>query len=128
MGQRLNLLLDMNIPPAWASRLQAAGHTAVHWRDLGALTATDAAILAHARLHGMVVLTHDLDFGDILAATAGEAPSVLQLRTGSLGFDKAGQQVLACLADHADALQRGALVTLDLQRARVRLLPLLRPA
>ena len=123
----MNLLLDMNIPPAWVLPLQAAGHGAVHWRDVGATTATDATILAHARLHGWVVLTHDLDFGDILAATAGEAPSVLQLRTGSLGFDTAGVQLLACLASHAEALLRGALITLDLQRARVRLLPLVRP-
>ena len=57
-----------------------------------------------------------------------DAPRVLHLRTGSMGFGAAGSQVLACLATHADALQRGALVTLDLQRARVRLLPLLRPA
>lgn len=123
----MNLLLDMNIPPVWAHALQAAGHAAVHWRDVGAMTASDATILAHARLHGLVVLTHDLDFGDILAATSGEAPSVLQLRTGSLSFDAVGIHVLACLASHADALRRGALVTLDLQRARVRLLPLLRP-
>jgi len=123
----MSLLLDMNIPPVWVSALQAAGHAAVHWRDVGAMTASDATILAYARLHGLVVLTHDLDFGDILAATSGEAPSVLQLRTGSLSFDAVGIQVLACLASHADALRRGALVTLDLQRARVRLLPLLRP-
>ena len=123
----MNLLLDMNIPPAWVSPLQAAGHGAVHCRDVGPMTASDATILAHARTHGMVVLTHDLDFGDMLAATGGDAPSVLQLRTGSLGFEAAGTQVLTCLASHADALQRGALITLDLQRARVRLLPLLRP-
>ena len=123
----MNLLLDMNIPPVWVGMLQATGHAAVHWRDVGAMTASDATILAHARAHGMVVLTHDLDFGDILAATAGEAPSVLQLRTGSLSFDAVGAHVVACLDSHADALRRGALVTLDLQRARVRLLPLLRP-
>ncbi len=64
----------------------------------------------------------------ILAATGGDAPSVLQLRTANLGFDAIGAQVLACLANHAGALERGALVTLDLERARVRLLPLLRPA
>ncbi len=122
----MNLLLDMNIPPAWVPVLRTAGHDAVHWRDVGDMTASDTTILAHARLHGLVVLTHDLDFGDILAATAGDSPSVLQLRTGSLHFGAVGAQVLACLATHADALQRGALVTLDLQRARVRLLPLLR--
>ncbi len=120
----MKLLLDMNIPPHWADALQRAGHDAVHWRDIGRATATDAELMAHARKHRLVVLTHDLDFGDILAATGGDAPSVVQLRTDGLRFDVIGSQVLQALAAHADALEQGALVTVDLRRLRVRLLPL----
>ena len=121
----MKLLLDMNIPPGWVDDLRAAGHEAVHWRDVGDPKASDATILGHARRAGLVVLTHDLDFGDILAATGGGAPSVVQLRTGGLGFATIGQLVLHALSAHAQALDKGALITIDLRRARVRLLPLL---
>lgn len=36
--------------------------------------------MAYARSNNYVVLTHDLDFGAILAATHGEKPSVVQIR------------------------------------------------
>jgi predicted nuclease of predicted toxin-antitoxin system len=122
----MNLLLDMNIPPRWAEPLRVAGHQVQHWRDVGPLNASDATILAFARHLGLVVLTHDLDFGDILAATAGDAPSVMQLRTDGLDFAIVGPLLLLGLAAHADALDRGALITLDARRARVRMLPLVR--
>ena len=122
----MRLLLDMNIPPSWVDDLCAAGHQASHWRDVGDPTASDATILGHSRRAGLVLLTRDLDFGDILAATGGAAPSVVQLRTGGLGFAAIGQLVLRALTAHAQALDRGALITVDLRRSRVRLLPLLR--
>ena len=123
----MRLLLDMNIPPRWVDDLQAAGHQALHWHAVGDPTASDAAILGYARQAGLTILTHDLDFGDILAATSGEAPSVVQLRTGGLGFAAIGPLVLRGLTAHADALDSGALITIDVRRSRVRLLPLLRP-
>ena len=36
--------------------------------------------MAFAGANGCVVLTHDLDFGAILAATQGRKPSVVQIR------------------------------------------------
>jgi predicted nuclease of predicted toxin-antitoxin system len=122
----MKLLLDMNIPPRWAAALRGAGHEAVHWVDIGMATAGDAEVMAYARQHGLVVLTNDLDFGDILAATGGDAPSVVQLRTDGLRFEAIGARVLQALADHADALSQGALMSIDLRRLRIRLLPLAR--
>ncbi|WP_175443943.1 DUF5615 family PIN-like protein [Nitrosospira sp. Nsp13] len=42
---------------------------------LGANDAADSEIMAYANSHDYVVLTHDLDFGAILAAIHGEKPS-----------------------------------------------------
>jgi predicted nuclease of predicted toxin-antitoxin system len=120
----VNLLLDMNLPPGWAGRLVAAGHDARHWRDLGPPTAPDAVLLAHARAHGQVLLTHDLDFGDILAASGGDSPSVIQLRTGSLDSALVEPLLLQALREHEAALLRGSLITLDVERMRLRMLPL----
>jgi predicted nuclease of predicted toxin-antitoxin system len=43
--------------------------------------------LAYAAEHGYTVLTNDLDFGTILAATQGEKPSVVQIRSDNLDPD-----------------------------------------
>jgi predicted nuclease of predicted toxin-antitoxin system len=120
----VKLLLDMNLPPGWAVWLAAAGHEARHWRDLGPPAAPDAVLLAHARAHGLVVLTHDLDFGDILAASGGNAPSVIQLRTGSLDAALVQPLLLQALREHTTALGQGSLITLDVERLRLRMLPL----
>jgi predicted nuclease of predicted toxin-antitoxin system len=36
--------------------------------------------MAYTAARGYIVLTHDLDFGAILAVTRGEKPSVAQIR------------------------------------------------
>ncbi len=47
-----------------------------HWSEVGDPRATDKAILDWARKNGYWVVTNDLDFGDILAATNALCPSV----------------------------------------------------
>jgi len=60
------------------------GFDAVHWSTLGQPTAPDDEILTWAAQHQFVVLTNDLDFSAILAATAGDGPTVVQMRTQDL--------------------------------------------
>ena len=67
---------------------------------LGANNAPDAEIMAYARAHDYVVVTHDLDFSAILAATHGEKPSVVQIRTEDACPAPAGER----LTRHVDRL------------------------
>lgn len=120
----MKLLVDMNLSPRWVDLLTAAGFEAQHWSRLGPGDAPDADIMAHARDNGFVVLTHDLDFGAMLAATQGDRPSVVQLRAADLRPEAVGQAVVAALRRLAEELAEGALVTLEPGRSRVRLLPL----
>jgi predicted nuclease of predicted toxin-antitoxin system len=71
-------------------------------------------------------MTHDLDFGAILAATRGQKPSVVQLRSENLSIEVIGQLVIDALHEIATDLGEGALVTIDPGRTRVRVLPLIR--
>jgi predicted nuclease of predicted toxin-antitoxin system len=80
--------------------------------------------MAFARAGGFVVLTHDLDFGAILAATGGAKPSVVQIRAEDVSPSAIGRQVLAALGQVARELEEGALLTVEIGRARLRLLPL----
>lgn len=79
-----------------------------------------------ARENDFVVLTHDLDFGDILAATGGAKPSVVQSRASGIGVAQIGAQIIRGLAICTEELEAGALVTIDASRTRLRLLPLQR--
>jgi len=76
----MKLLVDMNLSPRWVSILADAGIEAAHWSALGAVNALDSEIMAFAEAKGYVVLTHDLDFSAILAATQG-IDEKLQIRT-----------------------------------------------
>jgi len=72
----MRVLIDMNLSPAWASFLRDAGFAADHWSEMGARTAADRDIMQWAADRGAVVLTADLDFSAILAASGENGPSV----------------------------------------------------
>ncbi len=120
----MKLLVDMNLSPRWVQLLSDAGIEAAHWSTLGLSNAPDSEIMAYANLEDYVVLTHDLDFGTILAATHGEKPSVVQIRAEDVSPDVIGRHVVAALQQMASALEEGALLTVDTSRTRLRLLPL----
>lgn len=120
----MNVVIDMNLSPSWAAVPAIGGHRAIHWSGIGEPGAKDSEILLWARRRRYLVFTHDLDFGALLAATNANAPSVLQVRTQDPTPGHCGKVVLAVLHHHRDALEKGALLTIDEARARVRLLPI----
>lgn len=120
----MKLIVDMNLSPRWVGVLAGAGIEAAHWSTLGAKNAPDAEIMAYASANDYVVLTHDLDFGAILAATHGEKPSVVQIRAEDVSPDAIGKQVIVALRQMASELEEGALLTVDPNRTRMRVLPL----
>ncbi len=42
----MKILIDVNLPPTWASVIEEAGYTAVHWSTIGPQSAPDREILA----------------------------------------------------------------------------------
>lgn len=120
----MKLLVDMNLSPRWVNLLADAGIEAAHWSTLGAATAPDMEIMAFARTNDYVVLTHDLDFSAILAATHGDKPSVVQIRSDDVKPEVIGRLVIDALRQMTTELDEGALLTVDPGRTRLRLLPL----
>jgi len=70
----MKVLIDMCFSSAMVELLEKAGINAVHWSTLGRGDAPDSEIMKFAADKRYAVLTHDLDFGAILAATIGQAP------------------------------------------------------
>jgi len=120
----VRLLIDMNLSPKWVKFLDNAHIEAVHRSMCGAANAPDTEIMTYAKANNFVVLTNDLDFSAILAVTNGEKPSVLQIRSEDLNPDFIGQAVIDALKQMTPELEQGALLTIDVARTRLRLLPL----
>ena len=120
----MKILVDMNLSPDWVNFLGTAGHEAIHWSKIGSGSATDTELMTWAAENGFVVLTADLDFGAILAATKGTGPSVVQVRNDILTPNAIGGIVISALRQARQELIEGALISIDASRARLRVLPL----
>jgi len=79
--------------------------------------------MAYAKANNYVVLTHDLDFSAILAANHGEKRSVVQIRAEDVSPNAIGKQIIAALQQMASELEDGALMTIDQNSTRLRVLP-----
>jgi predicted nuclease of predicted toxin-antitoxin system len=120
----MKILVDMNLSPRWVLYLRDAGYSCLHWSDLGERDAPDTDIMRFAAQTGYVVLTHDLDFSAILAASNFEKPSVVQLRAENLDPGVIGEAVVNALSHNREDLDQGALISVEPTRMRLRLLPL----
>jgi predicted nuclease of predicted toxin-antitoxin system len=120
----VKLLLDMNLPPIWSQALLRVGHEAIHWSTVGPVGAPDAAILRWGREHGQVLVTHDLDYGALLAASRDSGPSVIILRTQGASTPAVFELLTRVITEHRAELEAGALLIADQGRSRVRILPI----
>jgi predicted nuclease of predicted toxin-antitoxin system len=120
----MKFLLDVNMSRLWVDVLKSHGHDVIRWQDIGDPTEIDEQIMAWARDHDHIVLTCDLDFGDILAATNAAKPSVIQFRLGRLKPHSLVVKLEVALRTYRKTLQEGALITLDPSSSRVQRLPM----
>ena len=120
----MRILVDMNLSPRWVEFLESAGLAAVHWAAIGAGDAPDRELLEHAKLNGYVLLTQDMDFPSILAASGENRPSVVLIRVENNSPEALGEVLVEALRQAKQALHIGAVVVLDIHRRRIRLLPL----
>ena len=121
----MKILIDMNLSPDWVQVFTKYNIESVHWSTVGDPRATDRVIMSWAKNNSYIVFTNDLDFGSLLAATQAESPSVLQIRTQDLLPASLENIVIEALRSLASELESGALITVDLTRYRVRILPII---
>ncbi len=89
----------MNLSPKWVDYLTGEGFEAAHWSDVGPPDAADEAIARWAAAGNYVVLTSDLDFGALLAATRRPGPRepLKNVASGRLAV-AAGAQEAECIS------------------------------
>ncbi|NER24523.1 MAG: hypothetical protein F6J86_33500 [Symploca sp. SIO1B1] len=121
----MKILIDMNLSPEWVQVFKKDNIESIHWSNVGDPRATDREIMDWALSHNYVVFTNDLDFGSLLAATQAKFPSVIQVRTQDILPTSMENLVRESLRRFDSELSSGALITIDLARSRVRILPII---
>ncbi len=114
----------MPLSPALTRWLSGWGHDAVHCQDLGLHQATDAEILARAKLDRRIIMTTDLDFPRLVALGKLVDPALIVFRGGDWSDSDLTIRVGQLLSELSEADILGHIVVVDRQGFRRRALPI----
>jgi len=120
----MRFLADMGISHLVTQALCEDNHNALHLRDEGLQRLPDVEILKKACNENRILLTHDLDFGYLLAISGECTPSVILFRTSSMRPDDVIKCLRHAIKHHAQDLQNGAFITITDSGTRARRLPI----
>ena len=119
---------DALVPADALAKLKASGYSVEYWQarlnEGKPAVAENGEIFAKAAAENRVVLTVDLDFGEIAALSKGRKTSVILFRLHNTRTPHVIDRLARALADCTDALEKGAVVVVEESRQRVRLLPI----
>jgi predicted nuclease of predicted toxin-antitoxin system len=120
----MRFLADMGVSMRVVEWLRAACHDAVHLRDEGLQRLPNGDIFQKGFAEQRIVLTFDLDFGEILAESAGHVVSVILFRLHDTRTDHVIERLKTVLEQSSAELLVGAIVVVEEGRHRVRKLPI----
>lgn len=121
----MNFVVDANLSARLAVLLQVACHDAVHVRDIGLRAASDDEIIDYAISTDRIVISHDTDFGTLLAYRQLSKPSFILIRSSDpIDVDDQAGLVVANLDAMSVDLEAGAIAVFARGRLRIRRLPL----
>jgi predicted nuclease of predicted toxin-antitoxin system len=120
----MRFLADMGISPATVAFLRDQGHDAIHLHEQDLDRLEDSCILEKGLLEARVILTHDLDFAELIAASAARLPSIVIFRLRNMRPEMVNDYLHTVTTDHRAALEQGAVVSVSERQIRVRLLPI----
>jgi predicted nuclease of predicted toxin-antitoxin system len=119
----VRFLADMCMDVRVASWLNAQGHDAIHLRDEGLQRLPNGGIFEKAIAESRVIVTFDLDFGEIVALSKGRKTGVVLFRLRNTRTSFVIQRLGDVISECADPLTRGAIVIVEETRHRLREFP-----
>ncbi len=120
----MKFLADMGISPKTVDFLRSLGYDAVHLREQQLDRLPDPLIVKKALAEGRIVLTHDLGFGDLLAASRAQLPSVIIFRLKNMRPERVNKHLDEILKRYHTALQEGIIVSVNEKQIRAHRLPM----
>ena len=119
----MRFLADMCVDIRIVEWLRQKGHDATHLRDQGLHRMPNGQIFLKAIEEGRIVITFDLDFGEIAALTKGQKASVILFRLKNTRTFYVLERLSAVVERFAAALEKGAIIIVEEARYRVRYFP-----
>jgi predicted nuclease of predicted toxin-antitoxin system len=119
----MRFLADMGVAQRIVEGLRAQGHDVVHLRDEGLQRLPNGEIFEKAISEGRIVLTFDLDFGEIVALAGGRRTGVVLFRLHNTRTPHVIDRLRRVLSDSGQALEQGAIVVVEESRHRTRRWP-----
>lgn len=120
----MKFLLDMGISPKSADFLRRLGYDTVHLLDEGLGRLPDPEILEKARFEERILLTHDLGFGELVAASGTQLPSVIIFRLNNMKPERVNRYLHEIIFKYQDALMQGVVISVSEGKVRAHYLPL----
>ena len=120
----MKLLLDQGLPRSTAVLLRSAGWDVEHVSERNMSAASDTEILAVAKQEQKIVITLDADFHALLAVSSATGPSVVRIRIEGMNGASLAAMFTATWPKVGDALQAGAMVTINERGIRIKHLPI----
>ncbi len=120
----MRFLADMGISPKTVEFLRGLGYEVIHLHEESLDALPDPLILNKALHERRILLTSDLDFSELVAASGAKLPSVISFRLKDMRPDNVNRHLARVLEHDVDALTQGAVISVTEERIRVRLLPI----
>lgn len=118
----MKFLADMGVSIRVVEWLRAEGHDARHLREEGLQRLPNGAIFEKADDENRILLTFDLDFGEIVALSGKRRVSVVIFRLRDARSVRQIARLTKVIAESSHALVEGAVVVVEDGRHRVRYL------
>lgn len=120
----MRFLGDMCVDVRIVNWLCENQHDATHLRDQGLHRMPNGEIFDKAIRENRIVITFDLDFGEIASLIESRKASVILFRLKNTRTAYAIERLSAAIEAFADALEKGAIVIVEDTRYRVRYFPI----
>ena len=119
----MRFLADMGVSMRVVEWLRANGHDAIHLREDKLERLPNGEIFAKAKCEKRIVLTFDLDFGEIVALSHGALAPVIVFRLHNTRVAHVISR-LAAVLDHCGAgLEAPSIIVVEETRHRIRRFP-----
>jgi predicted nuclease of predicted toxin-antitoxin system len=120
----MKFLLDVGISPRLGKLLMTNGHTYRYIPEHYSKKSSDETIMEIAIENEEVIITHDLDFGALLAFSKNARPSTILFRIHHIVPELFYNLIVNNWKTIEEPLKKGALVIIENNNIRIRRLPI----